>query len=257
MVNYKNGKIYVIRSYQTDKVYVGSTTQPLSRRLQKHKSCYKMYKNGIYNFVTSFKMLDYDDHYIELVEKCPCECREELRKIEGKYIIEMKNCVNKCVAGRTRKESAKAYRDNNKEKIKKILAAFYIKHKDRYKKHRAEYNAKNKKTIKIRNANWRAKNIEKCKITQAKYRVNNKEKIRKGAAKYRANNKEKERERVAKYYANNKEKESARKKKFYIDNKEKIKARRSIPTPCPYCGEVMRKALYGVRGPRAVTMMID
>jgi hypothetical protein len=30
---YQHGKIYTIRSFQTDKFYIGSTTQPLSKRL--------------------------------------------------------------------------------------------------------------------------------------------------------------------------------------------------------------------------------
>ena len=149
MVNYKNSKIYVIRSYQTDKVYIGSTTQPLSKRLQKHKNSYKMYKNGKSNFVTSYKMLDYDDHYIELVEKCPCDCREELRKIEGKYIREM-DCVNKRIAGRSKKEYDKTYRSNNKERIKIIQSKHYMENKEKIKIMRAKYRSEYKEKIKAK-----------------------------------------------------------------------------------------------------------
>jgi predicted GIY-YIG superfamily endonuclease len=42
-MDYKNGKIYAIRSHQTDEIYIGSTTQSLSKRFSNHKSKYKLY----------------------------------------------------------------------------------------------------------------------------------------------------------------------------------------------------------------------
>ena len=41
MVNFANSKIYAIRSHQTEKIYIGSTTQSLSRRLSEHTSKYR------------------------------------------------------------------------------------------------------------------------------------------------------------------------------------------------------------------------
>ena len=39
-----NGKIYTIRSYETELIYVGSTAEKrLSARFSKHKSSYKYY----------------------------------------------------------------------------------------------------------------------------------------------------------------------------------------------------------------------
>ena len=38
---YQNGKIYTIRHPETDKFYIGSSTQSLSKRLAKHKGNYK------------------------------------------------------------------------------------------------------------------------------------------------------------------------------------------------------------------------
>ena len=35
--DYKNGKIYCIRNTIDDDIYVGSTTQPLSERMVKHR----------------------------------------------------------------------------------------------------------------------------------------------------------------------------------------------------------------------------
>ena len=70
MPNYLNGKIYVIRSHQTEQVYIGSTVERLSARMSKHRAQYKRYKEGKCGLTTSFKMLDYPDAYIELIELC-------------------------------------------------------------------------------------------------------------------------------------------------------------------------------------------
>jgi len=117
MSKYSQGKIYKLTSSQTDKVYIGSTTRTLTKRLSQHKSSFKRWKNGKYSYTSSYELIKYDDVYIELLELCPCESRKELEKEEGKLIIE-NNCVNKYVVGRTKKEYDKIYRHKNKEKIK-------------------------------------------------------------------------------------------------------------------------------------------
>ena len=128
MPNYLNGKVYAIRSYQTEHVYIGSTVERLSARMSKHRAQYKFYKAGKGCYYTSYKMLDYPDAYIELVEKHPCLCREELERLEGQHIRAEPNAVNKRIAGRTDAEyyqdsaeqikaQKKQYRQNNVEKI--------------------------------------------------------------------------------------------------------------------------------------------
>ena len=102
-MDYQNGKIYCIRSNQTDDVYYGSTTQPLYKRLSSHKNKFKMWKTQNHHFITSFEILKYDDAYIELVENFPCNSIEELHKREGE-IIRANECVNKRIAGRNKKE---------------------------------------------------------------------------------------------------------------------------------------------------------
>ena len=52
--NYQDGKIYAIKSYETDKVYIGSTTLTLQQRFSNHKSAYELYKkkkNSILNII--------------------------------------------------------------------------------------------------------------------------------------------------------------------------------------------------------------
>lgn len=127
--DYSKGKIYSIRSYKTDLIYIGSTCQPLSKRLNMHKASYNYYlKNGTLKYMSS-KIYELDDSpYIELIKNYPCSCLDELRREEGKHIRSME-CVNKKVEGRTKKEwyndnkeqrleYQKEYYENNKEKVK-------------------------------------------------------------------------------------------------------------------------------------------
>lgn len=112
-VNYQNSRLYAIRSYCTEEIYIGSTAQPLSRRMADHRSLFKRYNEGkTIKYLTAFEILKYDDVYIEQLELFPCANVEELRKREGELIRSM-DCVNKCIAGRTPKQH---YQDN-KESI--------------------------------------------------------------------------------------------------------------------------------------------
>lgn len=126
MPNYSNGKIYAIRSHQTDKVYVGSTTQALSVRFGGHKRQSHYY--------TSTEILQHPDAYIELIENFPCENKDQLCKREGEIIRSME-CVNKQIPTRTIEE----YRETNKDKIKEQVKEYSIKNKDKIKEWRTKY----------------------------------------------------------------------------------------------------------------------
>ncbi len=137
-MDYQNGKIYTIRTHKSDEFYIGSTTQPLTKRLSKHKTDYKEWKTGKRGYTTSFKIIENGDAYIELLEECPCENKMLLQKREGE-LIRANNCVNKIIPGRTKKE----YHENNKDKISEKKKEYYEKNKDTIK----EYYEKNKDTI--------------------------------------------------------------------------------------------------------------
>ena len=108
-MDYKNGKIYQILNNVNDDVYVGSTTQPLCERLYKHKADTKVRDCNVHKLI---REIGEDNIYIELIESCPCNSREELRAREGYYIRE-RGTLNKKIEGRTNKE----WRTENKEKI--------------------------------------------------------------------------------------------------------------------------------------------
>jgi hypothetical protein len=111
MPNYRLSKIYKIESDIGGVTYYGSTTKPkLSGRLAEHRSNYKRYLVGKYSYVTSFEVLQHPDARIVLVQNCPCDSKDELLAFES-YYIKNRDCVNRYIPGRDKKE----YYEQNKE----------------------------------------------------------------------------------------------------------------------------------------------
>ena len=114
---YSLGKVYEIVCNITGHKYVGSTCEDfLSQRLANHRGFFKRYKNNFknekkQNYSTSFKILEGDNYYINLLEKVNATCKDELLSRE-RYYINTLTCVNKCIPLRTKKEY---YYDNIKE----------------------------------------------------------------------------------------------------------------------------------------------
>ena len=169
--SYGNGKIYKILNHIDDKCYIGSTTQSLSKRMGKHRidmknsiKCNRMlYKHMIEHGTEQF--------YIELVENYPCQSVEELRKREGE-LIRLYGTLNKAVAGRTREETNKAYRDSHQDQINLYL--------DNTKEKRLEtqkaYREKNKQHIKEYKKHFYEQHKEQILINQKEYNEKKKNK---------------------------------------------------------------------------------
>lgn len=151
VVNYQNAKIYVIRSPNTEKVYVGSTCQKLCNRMANHMSSYRAYNKGSAKYTRSFEIIKLGGAYIELLEKCPCSCKEELHKTEGVY-IRKHDCVNQRIAGRTQKE----WRKDNKE-----WAAWH-------KEYTKQWAADNKDKVAASNKTYYDKNTKAILANQSK-----------------------------------------------------------------------------------------
>ena len=148
---YHKGKIYTIRSHQTDKYYIGSTCDALHKRLYNHRLHYKNYLNDKYLFTTSFDIIKYEDNYIELLEEYKCESKNELTKREGELIRKYKDeIVNYNIAGRTDKERYEDNKDKIKERCKKYNEVNKDKLKEYHKKYQKEYQKDNKEKIKER-----------------------------------------------------------------------------------------------------------
>ena len=153
-MDYKNSKIYAIKSDLTDKIYIGSTTQRLCKRFSQHKDNFLKNKET----VSSFELFKIGNCFIELIELFPCSCKEELFKKEGEIIRQFKDIViNKQIAGRKNKEW---YEDNKEKQITK-QKKYSNDNKDKVKEYQKEYYEKNKeKLIEYQNKN-KEKNNEK------------------------------------------------------------------------------------------------
>lgn len=105
------GYIYCIKSPNTDEIYIGSTTNELQKRFYYHNYDYENRKG----FITSSKIFEYGDAYIELIEEMDFDDIKELRKKEGEYQSNMK-CVNKQIECNDRKKYDTEYYFKNREK---------------------------------------------------------------------------------------------------------------------------------------------
>ena len=144
MPNYQNAKIYKLVSNISNDIYIGSTVNKLTHRLNKHKD-----KN---NKCVSKRLFSNDAVIkIILIELYPCSCKLELASREHHYITTLV-CINKnipfitdiVVVNGDKKEYAKEYREANKEHIKE----YYEANKEHIKEHKKEYNEANKEHIK-------------------------------------------------------------------------------------------------------------
>jgi hypothetical protein len=106
MPDYSQGKIYQILNTVTDDVYIGSTTQLLSGRMKAHRHDSKLHERKLY-----MAMRDHDvcNLHIELIEKFPCSCREELNARERYWMRKELPSLNHNIAGRSAKGSCHEY----------------------------------------------------------------------------------------------------------------------------------------------------
>ena len=129
MPDYTQSKIYRVCSYKTDRVYIGSTVQPLSKRINEHRNAYVRYKKGLRGFVSSFDIMDVDLEGAKcvLLETYPCTSKEQLRARERYWIEELGSvCVNRNIPSRTRQE----WLDTTKEERQAYQSDYYLKHRE-------------------------------------------------------------------------------------------------------------------------------
>ena len=141
---YNNSKIYKLVSPSTDKIYVGSTTQILCKRLQQHLSNYKDYPINNNKYTTSYEIIKLGDYSIQLIEECNFNNKQQLHEKEAYYIKQNINiCVNKYIPLRTDSE----YRYDNKEKLKQCKKKHYINNKEHITEKHKQYYTDNKQVL--------------------------------------------------------------------------------------------------------------
>lgn len=219
MPNYQNGKIYAIRSYKTDDIYIGSTTTVLRKRLAKHKITKK--------FISSHLIMEHGDAYIELIELCPCNSKEELEKREGELIRATPNTVNMKIAGRTHQE----YRDENKEIIAIKNKVYAIENKEHIKEYKKEYHELHKEEDNEKRRVRYEQNKEHELAVNKAYREENKDKIAEKSKEYVATNAEK----IAAYQKEYRATKAAEIKLQRVENKKAYALKRKEIVLCE-CG---------------------
>jgi len=154
-MDYANGKIYKLVSH-TGKIYVGSTTQPLSTRLYYHYKNYECKKKGFkQSFCSSFELIEEGEVEIILVEVYPCENKDQLRQREQYWQEKIGgDCIN----------INRAY-VSNIDKAKDAMTRYY-KNQDAINENRREQYSSNNS---IR---------DKAKANAKRYRTENKEQVK-------------------------------------------------------------------------------
>ena len=185
-MDYKNGKIYKILNTVDDDCYVGSTTQPLSKRMAKHRQVMNAETKRDRLLYTKMRILGVDKFYIELLECFPCDSIEQLRKREGHYIKEL-GTLNHLVAGRTKTEWSLEHAEQKKETDKQ----YYLENHDHILTRQKEYRENHKEEMK----DYKKKHYEEHKteiLQKCKDKYNeNKEHMLERNKLYRANHKDK------------------------------------------------------------------
>jgi hypothetical protein len=182
MNRYQQGKVYAIRSHQTDKWYLGSTCLTLTKRLCYHKTSLLHYNSTGDKYCSAMEMFKHNDYYIELIENFPCQSKNELNKREGELIrIHKTSLVNIYIAGRTTQE----YYQENKERITEIHKEWNENNKEKRKEDNKLWRETNKEKVQADMKKWREDNLEYCKQKDREYQQKNKVEIEaKRGAKY-------------------------------------------------------------------------
>ena len=96
MPDYANGKIYKIVNSVNDKVYIGSTTQTLKKRMQAHCGAARL-ETLTSKLYVAMNKLGVDNFSVVLVKMAPCDGRKELQ------------CIEYSVARKLQKQGARLY----------------------------------------------------------------------------------------------------------------------------------------------------
>jgi hypothetical protein len=153
------GKIYriVLECEGESKEYIGSTASTLSNRFSKHKTNFKMWKDGRTTFVSSFSLFEKGEPTIILIEEFDCVCKKDLERREREIILSRKkdgfNVINAVLPAMTDEEFRiyhKEYNQKNKDKKKEYNVKYRELNKEKIKTKKRETYELNKEAIKAR-----------------------------------------------------------------------------------------------------------
>ena len=188
MPDYSKSVIYRIVLENDSRVYIGSTTNSLCRRMTGHRDTFKRWIDGRWSYCSSYELFMDGIPRIELVEEFPCNSRAELHKREGEIIRATANCVNKLFSGRPYKE-------------------WYAANRERLAEKQRMYRDTNSEEIAKRQKEYREANLEKLREYSRQYAAANREKKREYDRLRRTEQKDAVNQRQRENYAKRKAKE--------------------------------------------------
>ena len=194
MANYADSKIYKIISIYTLMIYIGSTTQSLSKRLGEHKTNYKKGRNK-----SSKHIIKLGGYKIILIHNFNCNNRDELRAEEQRVMDlykreDLVNYIKAYLTPEQKKEYDKQYNEANKETIQEYNKQHYENNKQKIQENRKKYYENNKQKILEKHKQHYENNKQKIQENKKQYRKqhyeNNKQKIQENSKQYRDLNSE-------------------------------------------------------------------
>ena len=180
MSDYSQGKIYIIKSKNTEDVYIGSTKYTLEERFHTHMMNYYKWLRTNKPYVSSYEIIKHGEPYIELLELYPCNTEEELKTKEGEYQLKIE-CVNIRTEGIGKDGTDKKYRENHRDDINKRQQERRLREevKEKDNEQSKKWYRENKEYKREYNKKWREENKEKYKEkkleSNKKYYEKNKE----------------------------------------------------------------------------------
>jgi len=188
MTKYADGRIYCIRERMNNDriVYVGSTTQSLSRRMSQHRC--EMKRQPEIKIYALMNRVGVENFHIELLHPFPCANKEELVAEEGRCIRQHQPEGNVRIEGQTKKEwyevnktavivRQKAYRDANKQHIAARDKKYVEENKETVIARKKEYYESHKEEAKERQKAYYETHKEAASAHQKVYAAANKAKI--------------------------------------------------------------------------------
>jgi len=180
MPDYSKSKIYKLYCpANPEECYIGSTTRPLSERMNGHRASYKSINAKTKTRACLlFEKYGVENCKIELIEYYPCNTIEELLKREGHFQFTTL-CVNRCIAGRSIAESNLAYQAANRPAILEHKREYHQANREAIREYQREYYQANRPAILEQTREYQAANREAILEYQREYYQANREARRK------------------------------------------------------------------------------
>ena len=178
---YNNSSIYKMQDQINGYFYIGSTCNPLSKRLYWHKcDAKKQPDRKVYKY---FNSIGWDNVKIILIEQHYLDNKQELIREEDKVIqmyLHDEKCLNSNRAFLTQEEfieKPKLHYEQNKDEIRENNKRYYEQNKDAIREQQKQYYEQTKDVILVQQKQYYEQNKDEILEKQKQYYDQNKDAI--------------------------------------------------------------------------------